>query len=182
MLVPMLPHHPSWIQPVQFHLVCLLLSLESRVHYWTYLCAVYLIIITGPANCANNFWNNIFSTYSCHSIINDGSVFSVKCLPLSICDNLQSYQLWMIIHQSQIQIFMRIPLLEILCGISYTLKLCRKQRVYFGVAFVRLISCLLTGITSIWILPPGSESLSCKVSCWHTYPIEIDFKYPGKPM
>ena len=33
---------------------------------------LFLIISTVPSNCNNKFWNNIFYTYICHSIRNDG--------------------------------------------------------------------------------------------------------------
>ena len=43
----------------------------------------------------------------------------------------QSYQLCLMIHHSQIQLALRIPLLNIVFVISYPLELFRKRRVYF---------------------------------------------------
>ena len=39
-------------------------------------------------------------------------------------------------HQSQIQIVTRIPLFKIVCGISYTLKMCRKKGSIFSFYYV----------------------------------------------
>ena len=77
------------------------------------------------------------------------------CLPLSICENVQSYQLLLMTNHSQIQIVISIPLLKIVCGIFYPLNFCRKQRVYFWCGLWGIIYCLPTEITWICILPPG---------------------------
>ena len=52
----------------------------------------------------------------------------------------------------------------------------KTKGLFFGVDFWRLLSCLPTANTLIFILCPGSSFLSCKVNCWHFYPIELDFE------
>ena len=49
----------------------------------------------------------------------------------------------------------------------------QKKGSVFVVAFDRLLSCLPTGLTLIFIIPPGSIYFSLKISCWHPYTIEI---------
>ena len=121
LLLSKFPHHCSWIQTVQVHLVCWLFSLESRVYYSIYLCEFSPHISPGPDNCANPFWNEIFSDLFCQW----------TCLPLRFCWHWKSYQIWLMTHQSQIQLFLWILLLKVICGTLYTLKVCRKQRFYF---------------------------------------------------
>ena len=127
---------------------------------------LYLTISLRPSNCSSPFWNNIFSAYSCHFVI-DGGIYLVSehvFLWCYVCiGRFFNYHCWPIIVES---VFLSIPLLKIVCGISYPFKLCSRQRVYFCVAFGRLISCLPTGFNWFWILTPGSAYLSWKFSCW----------------
>ena len=45
----------------------------------------------------------------------------------------------------------------------------QKKGSIFGIAFGRLLSCLPTGLTWIWILPPGYAFLYYKVNFWLSY-------------
>ena len=73
-----------------------------------------------------------FETYSCHYIINGGfylvseHVFIWSHVRICIVIN---YYWWPI--RSKSKFILSIPLLKIIFGISYPLKLCRKPRVYF---------------------------------------------------
>ena len=58
----------------------------------------------------------------------------------------------------------------------------QKKGSIFGVAFGRLLPFLPTELTLIWMIPPGDEFLSCKVSCWPPYPIWVYFEYHGAPL
>ena len=107
------------------------------------------------------------------------SILSVKNLPMRKCVHYQSYQLWLLTHQSQIQLFLRIPIFKRVCGIYDTLKLCRRKRVYFCVVLGRIIPCLKTGFTLSFIIPPGSEFFYCRVSGSHPYSFELEFLWPG---
>ena len=89
-----------------------------------------LIIISWPDNCAKPFRNQILSIYSCQSIRNDGLYFVSKYFFLwenMIIGRVIKYYWWPI---RVIQTFLRIPILIIVCVISYPLKLCIKQRVF----------------------------------------------------
>ena len=59
-------------------------------------------------------------------------------------------------HQIQIQLILRITLLNGVCGISHPLRLCRKKGSIFGGDFGRLLSCLPNTMTWIFILLHGS--------------------------
>ena len=60
-----------------------------------------------------------------------GSILSMNIYSYEQTCALASDQLWMLTHQGQNQLFMRIPLLNRLCGISYPLEFSRIQRVWF---------------------------------------------------
>ena len=89
-----------------------------------------LIIIPGPANCDNHFWNKIFITYIVYSIWNYGLYIVSKHVFLweNVC---RSYQMWLMTHQSQIQLVLKIKILKRVYRISYPLKFYRRQRVCF---------------------------------------------------
>ena len=142
-----------------------------------------LIISPGPANWANNFRNKIFSTYICHSIRNYGlylfnenlflwenlcigKVINYDCWPIKFKYNLYwGFHSW--------REYVIYPIL---------LSCAQNKGSIFGVAFGGILYCLPTEITWIWILPPGSTFMSCKVSCWHPCQIGFEFYYPGDPM
>ena len=63
------------------------------------------------------------------------SILSFNVYYFDKCENLQSYQLLIITHQSQIQLVLRIPLLSRVCYISYPLTLCIRKGSIFGMAF-----------------------------------------------
>ena len=132
-----------------------------------------LIVIPVPYNCANNFWNKTFSTYSCHSIINDGLyhvfIWSYVCIGRVI-----NYYWWPIRLKSNVfwgfhswREYVIYPIL---------LSCAQNKGSIFGVAFGRLHSCLPTRIDWIWVIHTGSTSLSWKVGCWNSYLFGVDFE------
>ena len=144
---------------------------------------VPLTISPGISNCTNQCWNKIISTYSCHYIRNYGlylvSEHALLWEYVRIC-NVINYYWWTIRVKS-----------NLLWGLHYwreyvaytILWNCAENKgSTFGEAFGRLIYCLPTDLNWIWIIPTGSKFLSWKFSCWHPYPIELDFEYPGENM
>ena len=122
-------------------------------------------------------------TYTCHSIRNDGlylvseHVYLWENVSIGIVIN---YDWWPIRVKSNLLLglhswreYVAYPILWNFVGDKGSV---------FVVAFGGLISCLPTGFTWPWILPPSSVFFSYKVSFWHSWPFEIDFEYPGEPM
>ena len=159
---------PSCITPVNLHLVFLLVSLKSRVHN-SFICVHFpLIIVPVPSIFANQFFNRILSTYNFHYIIIYGIYLVIEHVFLwsyvSICGVL-NYYWWPIIFKSNLLLgfhswreYEAYPII---------LNCVQNKGSIFGVAFGRIISCFPTEITRIWIIPPGYEFLSRKVSCWN---------------
>ena len=117
-----------------------------------------LIISTRPDSCANTSCNNIFSTYSNQSIINDGIylvseilfVWSNVCVDIVInyyCRpiRVESYLLWWFHCWREY--------------VKYTIiwNWAEYKGSVFSVTFGRLLSYLPTGFTWIFILPPGYD-------------------------
>ena len=129
-----------------------------------------LSLIISPVldNCANHFWNKIFSTYSCHSIRGDGLyIFSRHVfLWAYVCIvRVIKYECW---PSESDPIFLRIPLFNIVCDISYIIWNCAEDKgPIFGVAFRRIDFWLLTRFNWFWIFPTGYAFLLWKVICWH---------------
>ena len=115
-----------------------------------------LIFSIGPAYCDNPFWDKVIFTYSCHYVRNDGIYIVSEHVLLWAYVSIGrviNYDWWHIRVKSNFfwgfHSWIEYMAYPILWKIS-------EKRVYFGVDFGRLIYYLISEITWICILPPGS--------------------------